>query len=156
MKGSNGLDVVDISIPTHPVITGSYNIDRFVQGLSVSGNLAYVGTGDAGFFILRNELADEEDCVPQKHSLKQNYPNPFNTSTNIRFELSVPERVTLEIFDINGREIETLVDEVRPAGHHRIRWNARDANGNPVPSGMYVYRLTSGEHTEQRKMILLK
>jgi hypothetical protein len=152
MKGSNGLDVVDISIPTRPVITGSYDINRLVQGLSVSGNLAYVGTGDAGFFILRNELADEEDFVPQKHSLKQNYPNPFNTSTSIRFELSVPERVTLMLFDINGREIETLVDNVLyNVGSHEIEWSA-----GRLPSGLYVYRLSSGEHTEQRKMILLK
>ena len=69
-------------------------------------------------------------------ALFQNYPNPFNPSTTIRFDLSKSCIVTLKIFDILGREVETLIDESRPAGHYQVQWE-----GKNFGSGVYFYQL---------------
>ncbi|GEM_PF-3518147 len=94
--------------------------------------------------------------IPQSYELLQNYPNPFNPSTTIGYRL--PERgfVELNIYDISGREVVTLVSTVQDAGEHRITWNASDARGVKVSSGVYLYRLTAGAYTQIKKMVLLK
>jgi fibronectin type 3 domain-containing protein len=88
--------------------------------------------------------------------LVQNFPNPFNQETNIRFALPVPAHATLEIYDVNGRQVSRLVDDWLSAGLHEISWDATDGEGNSVPSGMYIYRLTAGDITTSGKMILMK
>ncbi|MFH0991093.1 MAG: T9SS type A sorting domain-containing protein [bacterium] len=85
----------------------------------------------------------------QSFRLFQNYPNPFNPTTTINYQLSISSIVTLDIFDIQGRKITTLVDEMQEKGEYAIEWNART-----VPSGMYFYRLTAGKETESKKLIL--
>jgi hypothetical protein len=89
-------------------------------------------------------------------ALHQNHPNPFNPSTTIRY--SVPERchVTLEVFDISGRQVVCLVNETEPQGLHTVAWDGTDAQHNPVASGIYFYRLAAGKEILSRKMILLK
>jgi len=93
--------------------------------------------------------------LPSSFSLQQNYPNPFNPSTAISFQLPASSFVTLKIFDVLGREVAALVNEVRPAGRYTVSWDV------PVlPSGVYFYRLEAKNSTqsfvETRKMILLK
>lgn len=88
---------------------------------------------------------------PARFALEQNYPNPFNPSTAISYELAVPGHVSLKIFDVLGREVATLVNDVQPAGRFETTWDARD-----VASGLYVYRLEAGSFREMKKMILLK
>ena len=80
-----------------------------------------------------------------------NYPNPFNPETTISFEIPEPGRIELTVYDMSGREVETLVDEFYPAGKHRIKWN-----GNSNPSGMYFYRLITYDRVLKGKMLLLK
>jgi hypothetical protein len=88
--------------------------------------------------------------------LDQNHPNPFNPSTTITY--CVPERcrVVLEVFDISGRQIASLVDPVEGTESHSVEWNGTDASGNPVSSGTHFYRLKAGNEMMSRKMILLK
>ncbi len=86
----------------------------------------------------------------------QNVPNPFNPTTTIGYLLPSEASVKLEVFDVRGRRVVTLRDEVTPAGSHRVSWNGEDRYGNPVSSGFYYYRLTAGKKTLQRKMLLLK
>jgi flagellar hook assembly protein FlgD len=87
----------------------------------------------------------------------QNYPNPFNPSTLIKFNVPVDSRirgndkVLLKIYDILGKEIETLVNEKLQPGSYSVEWNA-----SQYPSGVYFYSLVAGEFRESRKMILLK
>ncbi len=89
--------------------------------------------------------------------LWQNYPNPFNPNTTIRFSLRRADRVRLTVFDVQGRTVATLVDEVRRAGDHSVIWRGRTDDGTPVASGLYFYRLsTAGGSEESRRMILLK
>jgi len=94
--------------------------------------------------------------IPQSYSLYQNYPNPFNPSTNI--EYTIPEKgfVQLTIYDVSGREVKTLVAMEQNAGAYRMTWDASDARGVKVASGVYFYRMTAGSFTQIKKMLLLK
>lgn len=88
---------------------------------------------------------------PGRYSLGQNFPNPFNARTNIRYNLPQESGVRIEIFDILGRKIATLVDGVQTAGSYSLIWDA----GNE-PSGIYFYKIAAGEFTETRRALLLK
>ncbi len=89
--------------------------------------------------------------VPNKFSLSQNYPNPFNPATNIEFAVPKPAFVKLVVYDITGRELETLVNENLAAGTYKADWNA-----TAYSSGVYFYTITSGSYHQTRKMILVK
>ncbi len=91
------------------------------------------------------------DQLPTRFSLYQNYPNPFNPTTSIKYELPFSNHVVIKIYDLIGRELETLVDELKEPGVYNTEWD-----GNKYPNGMYFYRLRSGTYTESRKMILMK
>lgn len=100
-----------------------------------------------------NDVDFHSAGVPTEFTLLQNYPNPFNPSTLIRYTipLSRPGRVTLRIYDLLGREVQTLVDEAAEAGEYSAAWN-----GSGFSTGMYTYRLTSGEQIISRKMLLVR
>ena len=98
----------------------------------------------------------EEDLVPEAVTLEQNYPNPFNAVTTLRFSLPVDADAEIAIFDLLGRKIETLAQGFQPSGIHEVKWDAADSAGNPVPSGVYIARLSSGNITATRKLILLR
>ncbi|MDL1892038.1 T9SS type A sorting domain-containing protein, partial [Sphingobacteriales bacterium CHB3] len=91
------------------------------------------------------------DITPGKFALLQNYPNPFNPSTEIRYQMSEIRHVKLKVFDVLGREVTTLVDEVKQAGKHSVLFDA----GN-LSSGVYFYRLTAGSNVETKQMMVLK
>ena len=84
-------------------------------------------------------------------ALEQNYPNPFNPATTIKFSIPEASKVTLKIYDVLGREVRTLINDNREAGNHTINF---DASG--LASGMYIYRITAGNYTASKKMMLLK
>ncbi len=88
---------------------------------------------------------------PEEFSISQNYPNPFNAMTVIRYSLPEPSEVAIDIYDILGRKIETLVNERQPAGYHQAVWDAIDKS-----SGIFFFRIQAGDHSETRKMMLLK
>jgi hypothetical protein len=88
--------------------------------------------------------------------LYQNVPNPFNPSTRIAFTLPRQSHASLSIYNVEGKLVTTLVDDVFDEGDNQVSWNGIDANGNPVSSGVYFYRLKAGGETLTKKMILLK
>ncbi len=94
--------------------------------------------------------------IPVEFALNQNYPNPFNPETNISFDLPTRSTATLDIFDIMGRKVITLVDGELEAGSYTVTWNGRDQSGNKASSGIYFYRLATGFGVRQAKMTLLK
>jgi hypothetical protein len=102
------------------------------------------------------EVVDLPHELPDRVTLWQNTPNPFNGITTIRFGLPVAGRVTLTLYDLNGRLIRTLVDRSQEAGFSAIRWDGQDARGRPVASGIYLYRLTTGNVTQTRKIVVLR
>ena len=96
------------------------------------------------------------NAIPDNFALYQNYPNPFNPTTTIRFDLPRDTKVNLAIYDISGRKIMTLVNDYVAAGYQEVVWNGTDMNGNPVSSGMYLYKLQSAEMVDIKKMTFLK
>jgi hypothetical protein len=94
--------------------------------------------------------------LPYTYELWQNYPNPFNPTTTIRFSLGASEKVKLEIFNVLGQRVRTLLDRWLPPGRYRKIWDARNEAGLKLGSGIYFYRITAGDYVQTRKMILLK
>ena len=92
-----------------------------------------------------------EDGLPVNFELHQNYPNPFNPSTVIDFELPANSKVRLEVYNMLGQRVATLVNEQKPAGWHHVSF---DASG--LSSGVYIYRITAGEFVQTRQMVLVK
>jgi len=112
------------------------------------------GIEDEGEEAATKESSDAN--LPEGFELAQNYPNPFNPNTTIDFSLPEAQHVTLEVVNIQGQVVRTLVDDVRSAGDHSVEWDATSDNGNRVASGVYFYRLSAGDHVASRKMTLLK
>ncbi len=93
----------------------------------------------------------EDGLVPEQYELSQNYPNPFNPTTTIKFSIPEASNVKVTVFDAIGREVAVLVNDQMSAGSYNVDWNA----GN-ITSGIYLYRIESGDFTAVKKMILLK
>ncbi|MGC9363898.1 MAG: FlgD immunoglobulin-like domain containing protein [Fidelibacterota bacterium] len=93
---------------------------------------------------------------PAQFRLLANYPNPFNATTRLSYELSVASPVELNIYNLSGTLVNTLVREYQPAGRYEINWNGCDLSGNPVSTGVYLYQLHAGSRTATRKMVLMK
>ncbi len=99
---------------------------------------------------------NQDETLPSEYALKQNHPNPFNPETQIQFELSKPSQVKIEIYNIHGQKIRSLVDEKKAAGSHIVTWDGRTDNGELAASGVYFYRLVAGDFRQTRKMALLR
>jgi hypothetical protein len=84
------------------------------------------------------------------------HPNPFNPSTTISFSVSQEGPVALEVFDLAGRHVQTLVSAVVSAGEHSVQWHGRDDTAAQVASGVYLYRLKAGDFVQTKRMVLLK
>ena len=91
------------------------------------------------------------DVTPAKYSLSQNYPNPFNPTTNVQFSIPNVQYVTLKVYDVLGRELETLVNEKLSHGNYSVNWNA-----SAYSSGIYFYTLTAGDFRETKRMVLVR
>ena len=99
----------------------------------------------------------ETDVIPEKFALNQNYPNPFNPSTQITFDVPMgADAVYLNIYNILGQNVQTLVNEVLSPGSYTIEWDATDLIGNPVASGIYFYELRSESFVSRKKMLLIR
>lgn len=94
--------------------------------------------------------------LPAAVTLSQNYPNPFNPGTTIEYTVPTRSSVQLDLFNILGQNVRTLVDESKPAGEYKAFWNGRDNRGQPVSTGVYLYRLRVGNAVLTKKMLLLK
>jgi hypothetical protein len=100
--------------------------------------------------------AETDPGVVREFSLAQNYPNPFNPETRIEFSIPGNSEVTLSVFDLNGRLVNTLVSSALPAGKHSAVWNGRSSTGRTVAAGLYFYQLRAGNSVESKKMLFLK
>jgi hypothetical protein len=130
-------------------------VDPFKQHLDVSEARFSPGTTVNGTMTLLG-LQDGFSSLPVEFSLKQNYPNPFNPVTNIDFNIPVKSDISLEIYNVLGHRINTLVNKQVSAGSHRISWNGKDFLGRTVSAGVYFYKLDAGNFTSTRKMMMVK
>jgi len=86
----------------------------------------------------------------------QNYPNPFNPTTTINYQLPVDSKIELAIYNLQGQRVKQLVSDQLSAGQHSVIWNGKDKNNKQVSSGIYFYKLKTGNFEETKKMILMK
>jgi len=99
---------------------------------------------------------ESEPPLPERLELSQNYPNPFNPITFIDFNLPRISNVKIEVFNVLGQSVTTLIDDTRSAGYHTISWNGADVSGTPVSSGVYFYRITADDFHASNKMVLIR
>ena len=103
-----------------------------------------------------------DEMTPRTFRLFQNHPNPFNAHTTIGYDLPKPARVSLCVYNVEGQLVKVLVDAVKEQGHHTVRWTGIDRQGNPVSSGVYLYRMKTytdtglQRYTETRKLLLIQ
>jgi len=118
------------------------------------GNYKLEPRGDDDIAV--NPVGVEDGIVGAKLDLGQNMPNPFNPKTTIAFTLPEPTDVTIEVYDVTGRRIVTLMSDRLEAGGHFVEWSGRGDNGEKVASGVYFYKLLAGDEEISKKMVLLK
>jgi len=95
-------------------------------------------------------------ATPGEYQLHPNYPNPFNANTVIRYDVRADGLVALDVFDILGRKVQTLLQHYQTADRYETVWDGLDFHGKPVASGVYFYRLAIGKYMSSRKMTLLR
>ena len=106
--------------------------------------------------MINTDLLSGINKNPGTTVLRNSYPNPFSSVTFIPFEINQPSHVTLEILDIRGFLIKTLVSKVLDPGTPAIQWDGTDAGGNKLPGGIYLCRLTTENKVETNRMVLLR
>ena len=121
--------------------------------IQYSSHTLRVGTHGRGAWQidLTTGIASPANNTPTTFAVNQNYPNPFNPSTAISYQLSANSYVTLKVYDVLGREMATLVNGQQNAGYHSVAFNA-----GSLPSGVYFYRITAGNYSSVKKMVLMK
>ena len=120
------------------------------ERVALAGNVLY-------YFGYDVQLEKMEDQInPEEIKLYANYPNPFNPLTKIKYSVPEYSRVKIIIFDVLGRKVKTLVDDNHDPGNHLVEWDATNERGINVSSGLYFYKIQSGEYTSTNKMCFIK
>jgi len=148
----SGIAVFDISDPYAPEFVASFDTPGYAHDIKL--NLPYVYVADNSsleILYFSPTSANDPKPLPNTISLSQNYPNPFNAQTTIEYYLPQTGPVTIDIFDIMGRKVETLYNGVKQAGRHAVVWDAGE-----MSSGVYFYRIRAENDTETRKCLLMK
>ena len=165
--GKGKLSVVMYNFSNDPIPAGVGNI------LSIPATVVRPDAQKALKFDLKKVVLADQKAVllptegettnlPSAFELDQNYPNPFNPSTTIKFVLPASQNgntslpTTLKIYNLLGQVVRTLVDEPLASGTHEIVWDGKDEQGNSISSGIYFYKLRSGDFTDTKKMVMMK
>jgi hypothetical protein len=132
-----------------------------IQSISFARNgnrvWGYAATLNGLIFMLAGDLLNTVKIditgsfIPDKYLLEQNYPNPFNPTTSIKYSVSSIQNVKLTVFNMLGKEVATLVNERQKPGEYEVKFD-----GTNLPSGVYYYKIVSGDYSEVRKMVLIK
>jgi len=110
----------------------------------------------AGFEVALPIAEPDGNGLPTKYDLFQNAPNPFNPSTSISFDLPKASQVRMEVFNVLGQKVKTLVNDFKEAGSQTVIWDGTDNSGSSVASGLYFYRISAGDFNATKKMMMLK
>ena len=95
-------------------------------------------------------------AIPDEYAIHQNYPNPFNPVTTLRYDLPEQTFVNIQIYDMLGRQIRTIVNEQQDPGYKSVLWNAKDDYGRAASAGLYIYQVQAGGFIQTKKMVLVK
>ena len=101
-------------------------------------------------------MVSKTNIIPEMYAMHPNYPNPFNPITNIRYDLPTVSMVSIEIYNILGQRVRTLLNKTQMAGHHYIQWNGKDQYDKNMPSGVYLVKFKANNFNYQRKIMLIK
>jgi hypothetical protein len=154
LRYNNGVVSSDSLLLQKAIAISSFGVDQ-------NNELYVVATAAAGkiWKFNKSPLAvgiNENETIPQDYKLIQNYPNPFNPSTVISYSIPQAGFVKLQIYDITGKQIRSLVNTNQQPGKYDISFNGKDDYGNSLPSGIYFYTLSSEKFSETRKMLMIK
>jgi len=129
----------------------------YSAGISVNSNDPDQGAVIIPLSLTVNGMSSEnESLLPAEFALHQNYPNPFNPQTKIRYDLPENSMVNITVYDMLGREVKTLVNQVQNAGFKSIIWDATNDYGKAISAGIYLYQIQAGDYIHTQKMVLLK
>jgi len=140
---------IEITFDTNNLAPGEYNCNIIIDQI------------EPGQVIIPVELIVTSSSthgitIPDQTRINGNYPNPFNPDTNINFYIGSETITALEIYNLKGQKINTILNRKLSIGEYNIPWEGLDHDGNSVPSGLYLYKLRSGDFQQTRKMLLLK
>lgn len=130
--------------------------DTVELDIAISTGSRYVTQDVLTVVLDLTQTGIEEGLTPVAFALRQNYPNPFRSGTTIAFGLPNPADVRIDVYNVAGRRVATVLDKKMSAGWHTAAWDGRDAAGNEVSAGMYFYKIGAGTKTATRKMILVR
>jgi len=169
VEASSLLINIDLPLAVETNHTGNQHIILIYgsNGETLSGDNIHLFTATEDYeitsILVANVLGQSmsidriDGLVPGVFELSQNFPNPFNPNTQIQFSLGKEDIVSLNIYDIQGRLVQSLIsNSYFPSGYHQISWDGKNNVGTQVPSGMYLYKLVSENKTITRKMVLMK
>ena len=130
-----------------PTMSGDYTVEVFFSNgcPTLSGSYSF-----------NYQLSNDKELLPTSFLMHQNYPNPFNPSTIIRYDLPYNELVNIDIYDVRGTIIKSLINTSQKAGNRSIIWDATNNLGQPVSAGLYVYTIQVGNFRQSKKMVLVK
>jgi hypothetical protein len=147
-----------VSANINAATTTSPDVSGFMTGpAAFGGGVVFVGAGQNRIFYDGSNvspvvgISNNGGEVPNAFSLSQNYPNPFNPTTNIKFAIPQASFVTLKVYDMLGREVASLISEEMTAGSYTVDWNALN-----FTSGVYFYKISAGNFTDTKRMVLIK
>lgn len=151
-SSSDAIEITPIELenPNHSLML------VYTEVIDGSANCLSMTPEFAGINFALSEVVPEANLLPEKFALSQNAPNPFNPQTRIGYDLPKATNVRLEIYNVLGQQVNTLVDEFQEAGSKSVIWDGRDYSGATVASGIYFYRLDAGDFSDTRKMMMLK
>ncbi|MCP4547504.1 MAG: T9SS type A sorting domain-containing protein [bacterium] len=154
-----GLRVIDVSDPANPSEVAFSDLPGDCTSILVDERRVCIGAMYEGIWIFEHTTLtgiDPLPGMPDYHVLGRNFPNPFNPTTTIEFNLPRESKICLEIFDVRGRLVRTLVNGVVAGGDRSVDWDGRDNSKRELSSGLYLYRLETDSFTETRSMVLMK
>ena len=146
-------------------LTDSYDLIVATNFNCTAGTLieidANISSGGTAYWVdsivlTMDALGADQDNIPAKYSLTEAYPNPFNPITKFSYEIPNTEHVSIDIYNLNGRHIKSLVKSIQSPGYKTAQWNATNNNGQPVSAGVYLYTIQAGDFIQTKKMVLLK
>ena len=161
----NGIGVMSTNPETVGPNTDEYDFDYETSHAAYTAAIDGFPVGDLNWFPDKldewangslNTKDDFANIEPSSFSLKQNYPNPFNPTTNIEFEMTEQADVRIEIFDVSGGYVATLYSGIANPGIHHLTWNGTNDFGQMISSGVYFYKMTSGNFVQARKLLFAK
>jgi len=156
------MNVIDVADPYNLDVVGWFRLYGLGMGLAVDDHIIAVADESGALFLLGSTepvAVDDETpsgVLPVRFEISQNYPNPFNPVTNIEYSILSKSHVSIEVFNILGQRVATLVDEEKAAGDYRVNWDGFDSDGKKVSSGIYLYHFRAGDYAESKKMVMVK